>query len=954
AGFGMAATMASCGRAPVRKVIPYLKATEGLVPGKFYWIATTSKACANGCGVLARCRDGRPVKLEGNPSHPVTKGGLCASCQASLLGLYDSHRISSVTQAGAPLDWANADQAIRKSLIEASAAGGKVRVLTGTLNGPSTLGVLDGFLAACADGGHLAFDALSQSASLDAHERTHGLRVLPRLNFAAARSIVSFEADFLGTWRAVVENAKGYRAGREPEAGQMSRHWQFEACMSLTGTRADRRTRLAPWQVADALDAMAELVEGRAAAFHGSAAEALKAATADLMANRGHGLVVSGLQDLGVQVRVNRLNALLGNYGSTLDLTRPALQQQGDERGLARLEAELLAGEVDCLIVAGCNPAYDLPGFDVALAKAKTLITLSTHVDETSALATFACAALHDLEQWDDAELVSGLVSLSQPTVPPLKDGRSLRECLARWIGDKRSDRDLLREWWRANEYAGPAAGFEAWFDNGLQHGHIERSATKARRPKDFRAQPVTAGIAAPQGGLGLMLYPKVGLLDGRNAHNPWLQELPDPVTKMTWDNYACLGPNTAAGEGVATGDMVRLTVDSGASLELPVLVQPGQAEGLVAVALGYGRLGTDRFAKVGPEWIQGRDTVAQDELVGVNAAVFARKTATGYAHQGASVQLTVLGTQRDMACTQDHHSLEIPKHLAPKGHEVRDAARSTTLAALAAGHGAHADGAHHPSKDLWPDDHEYHGHRWGMAVDMSACTGCSACVISCQAENNVPVVGKDEIRRHREMSWIRIDRYYQGEGDELETLHQPMMCQHCTQAPCETVCPVLATMHSSEGLNQQVYNRCVGTRYCANNCPYKTRRFNWFDYAHEDKLQNMALNPDVTVRSRGVMEKCSMCIQRIQEGKAEAQRTGVEYEDGSIKTACQQSCPSDAIVFGDLNDPESRVSKLLSKDRAYTVLDEINVRPVVNYLARVTNGTDSTGTASTGDAHHG
>ncbi len=964
AGFGMAATLAGCGRAPVRKVIPYLKATEGLVPGKAYWIATTSQACANGCGVLARCRDGRPVKLEGNPSHPVTKGGLCASCQASLLGLYDSQRISAVEKEGAALAWSQADQGLRQVLAAAKAAGGKVRVLSGTLNGPSTLGVLDRFLGTCADGRHVAYDALSRSADLDAHEATHGVRVLPRLDFAAARCIVSFEADFLGTWGSVVENAKGYRAGRNPETGHMSRHWQFEARMSLTGTRADRRARLAPWEVAQALDAMIQMVAGQATSLTGTVREALKEAAADLQANRGHALVVSGLQDLGVQVRVNHLNALLGNYASTLDLARPCLQQQGNDGELLALERELRAGEVDCLIVSGCNPAYDLPGFGEALAQAKTLVTLTSHADETAALATYRCAALHDLERWDDAELVSGVVSLSQPTVPALKDGRSLRECLARWMGDKGDDRSLLREWWQDNEYDGPAADFAAWFDSGLQHGHIERGASKAQRPKKFRPARVASELGAPASGLGLVLYPKVGLMDGRNANNPWLQELPDPVTKMTWDNYACLGPHTASERGLRTGDMVRIADAAGASLELPVVVQPGQAEGLVAVALGYGRSGTERFAKVGPEWIQGRDTVAEGELVGVNAATLGRRAATGIAHQGSSIELTVLGTHRDMACTQDHHSLEIPKHLAPKGHEVRDAARSVTLAGLAAGHTGHENDAHYPSKDLWPDDHEYHGHRWGMAVDLSACTGCSACVVSCQAENNVPVVGKDEVRRHREMSWIRIDRYYQGEGDELETLHQPMMCQHCTQAPCETVCPVLATMHSSEGLNQQVYNRCVGTRYCANNCPYKTRRFNWFDYSHEDKLQNMALNPDVTIRSRGVMEKCSMCVQRIQEGKAEARRTGVDYEDGSVKTACQQSCPSDAIVFGDLNDPESRVSKLLARERAYTVLDEINVRPVVNYLARVVNGSETHGaethgaethgTDTTGDAHHG
>jgi len=471
----------------------------------------------------------------------------------------------------------------------------------------------------------------------------------------------------------------------------------------------------------------------------------------------------------------------------------------------------------------------------------------------------------------------------------------------------------------------------------------VELPPLRRESPQPFRRDALRGGepVASQppaSGRFGLVLYPKVSMLDGRNAHNPWLHELPDPVSKIVWDNYAVLSPSAAAELGLVQGDLVRLQTKGASSVVLPVQVQPGQHDRVIAVALGYGRLGTDRFALVGPTWLESKPTVEAGSLVGRNAAPLSALSGNHRLYDSGTVQLSQVDGRVELACTQDHHSLSVPAHLAPHGGSERHAVLATTLeewrdhpdTALAQ-HGQHA-------AELWSRDHPMTGNRWAMAVDLSACTGCSACVIGCQAENNVPVVGKDEVYRHREMSWIRIDRYYAGEGDLLETVHQPMMCQHCENAPCETVCPVLATVHSSEGLNQQVYNRCVGTRYCANNCPYKVRRFNWFDYPHEDRLQNMALNPDVTIRSRGVMEKCSLCVQRIQAGKAAAKRDGRVLADGDVQTACQQSCPTRAIVFGDANDPKSAVSKLLASRRAYPVLPELNVKPAVRYLGLVRN----------------
>ena len=565
----------------------------------------------------------------------------------------------------------------------------------------------------------------------------------------------------------------------------------------------------------------------------------------------------------------------------------------------------------------------------------------SDGLDETAAGAALVLPQAHFLEAWGDGQPEHGRYSLSQPTVPPLRDGRSLRHVLARLLGDQRDDAALVRDTWRDEVYplADGGQDFRAFFDRALHDGYWESPAPAPEEPA-FRSGAIRAPRATEgPSGLELVLYPKVGLLDGRGAHNPWLQELPDPVSKVTWDNYACLSETRAAELGVELGDVVRLTPSGGGrGIELPVLVQRGQHDDVVAVALGYGRAGTDRFAGIGPGWLEGRPTVREGQTIGVNAAPLLTLDAGGLGYAGRGVTLEPTGEHRPLACTQDHHSLEVPEHLAPPGAEVRDAVRSAGFEDYRSDPEHAIAHGHLPEAELWPDDHRPLGHHWGMAVDLTSCTGCSACVIGCQAENNVPVVGRDEVRRHREMHWIRIDRYLTGEGDGVTAAHQPMFCQQCDNAPCEWVCPVLATVHSSEGLNQQVYNRCVGTRYCANTCPYKVRRFNWFDYPREDKLANQALNPDVTVRTRGVMEKCTFCAQRIQEARSEARRRGVELADGDIKTACQQSCPTQAIVFGDMADPESAVSRLMARQRAYGVLEETNVKPSVRYLARIRN----------------
>ncbi|MBL8842667.1 MAG: 4Fe-4S dicluster domain-containing protein [Planctomycetes bacterium] len=972
AGFGALAATAACSRAPIEKAIPLLIRPESIVPGKSYWIATTCGGCSAGCGVLARCRDGRPQKLEGHPGHPIGRGGLCAAGQAELLSLHDRERLATPLESGRATDLATVDAAISGELAALRAGAGRVRVLTATETSPSARAAIARFLAGFKDGRHVEWDADSRSAALAAHAATHGLRALPRLRLDGARSIVAIDDDFLGAGVSPVEHTAGRRAARDPAARErFARHVQLESRMTLTGSRADRRVKLAPWEIGAVASALATSLAARAgvpppAALPPAAEPVERPLAAELLAEverlagelweaRGAAVVLCGCNDLATQKLVNSANELLGAYGTTLDLHSPSRQRNGDDAALARLRQELAEGAVDLLLVAGCDPVADLPDGEAlaeSLKRVPLLIACSTHVDATTALARFALPLPHALEAWDDIEAVSGVVSFRQPIDPPLLAARSLRRTLASWSGDARDDRELVAASYSALVAERGAAASAATFEQALAAGFVELPRAGAAPVARFDRAAAAVVVAPPpaDGRLGLLLHRKVAFPLPRHAQNPWLQELPDPVSKVVWDNYAALAPSTAARLGIATGDVVRIEAEpSGAAVELPALVQPGQHGAVVAVALGYGRRGTERFARAGPKWLEGRPTTGANGRVGVAVESLLADVDGCLRGDIRSVKVTRTGRRHELACTQDHHSLSVPEHLAPEGGATRDAVQSVSLVALVerGGHArvAHAgssdaghDGAQESAADaeLWSDDHSGEGPRWGMAIDLAACTGCSACVVGCQAENNVPVVGRDEVRRHREMSWIRIDRYWQGDPEAPTAHHQPMMCQQCGHAPCETVCPVLATVHSSDGLNQQVYNRCVGTRYCANNCPYKVRRFNWFDYPRDAAHANLALNPDVTVRSRGVMEKCSFCVQRILAAKLDARADGRPLADGDVQPACQQSCPAQAIVFGDLRDPDSRVSRLAGHGRAYSVLEELNVRPAVRYLADV------------------
>jgi molybdopterin-containing oxidoreductase family iron-sulfur binding subunit len=963
AGFAFAGlTLAGCTRAPQRIALPLVTQPMEVAPGRALHYASTCQACSAGCGLLVKCRDGRPIKLEGNPEHSLSGGGLCAVGQASILGLYDRQRINQPLQNGQPSTWQQVDSDIRSRLDDIRRQGGVVRLLSGSVLSPTLRRLVGTFLSRFPGARHVVHDPLSCSAILDAHERTHGIRALPHYRLDRAEVIVSFDADFLGTWVSPVEFSRAYRDGRSLAGNppRCSWHAQLESRLSLTGARADLRIRIAPDDQGPLLTHLADRLARRAnIAWSGPSlapgsipAPQLEELAERLWGAQGRCVVLCGSDRPPEQVLCNFLNHLLGNYGTTLDLERPSLQKQGNKADVVRLLQELKDGRISALFVVDSNPVYnrcDGPEWTDALRRVPLLVVCAERLDETAALAGYVCPHPHGLASWSDAEPVRGLFSLSQPTFPPLGNTRTVLESLAAWSGNARSARQLIQDEWRTHVFPRCRKGdrhleesepvpfsqdFQTFWDHAVHDGCVE-APPSAGEPPWFNpgvVRPVTGVERSAQGMLALVLYPKVGLLDGSHAYNPWLQELPDPITKVAWDNYACVSPATARSMRLADGDVLRVEAN-GTSLELPALIQPGQHDGVVAIPLGYGSKLSERFAEVGPRWLEAQPTLGPDGRVGVNAAPLLSKRA---------VRLTKTGRSHPLAATQTHHTITVPERLAPEGQRRRPMIQATTVGALSRpAPPLHAE----PAAELWPDDHATTGHRWGMLIDLAACTGCSACVVACQVENNIPVVGKDEVRRQREMHWLRIDRYYSDDGPgEVDVAFQPMLCQHCGNAPCETVCPVLATVHSSEGLNQQVYNRCVGTRYCANNCPYKVRRFNWFAYSREDALQNLVLNPDVVVRSRGVMEKCSFCVQRIQEAKLEARRLGRPLADGEIKPACQQSCPAGAIHFGDLNDGGSAVSRLLHERRRYQVLAELNVRPAVHYLAVVRNRPEGEG----------
>jgi Fe-S-cluster-containing dehydrogenase component len=966
-----------CSRQPEEIALPFVDQPEGIVPGRSVSYASTCHGCSAGCGLLATVRDGRPLKMEGLPEHPISAGGLCAVGQALPLGLYDTLRLKHPLAKQQESDWADVDRSIQHALDDfksGNSGRGAVRFVTPTVTSPAFQAQIDQFLNQFTDGRHVVVDPVSSSAILDAHHRTHGVRVLPRYRFENADVVVSLGADFLGTWLSPVEFTAAWKTRRVPTPKHpvMSHHVQLEGRVSLTGSNADRRFRVSPQEYGSLLRHLHAAIQALVNETPEELAEVpcpIDSADLASLANRlvdarSRSLVVSDSQDVHVQTIINAINLRLENYESTLDVVHPSRQRRGNDSDLLNLLDELKAGEVDALFVHGIDLTHNLSDREsavTAIARVPLVVSFAERTDDFAALAGFVCPDHHPLESWFDSEAHGGVVSITQPLLQPLGNTRSVLESLAQWTGQPANDQDLLRDHWQQHifpraEEPQRTSSFRSFWTQALHDGFATVSVeSSGAAPADNVVAVVAESrtqLAArrPSDGHCLELYSKVAFPDSRHAHNPWLQELPDPVTKATWDNYACVSQATADSLKLAEGDLVKIAVEDGKTLTLPALIQRGQHDNVVAVALGYGVAGTGRFSNTGPHWLEGKPTVSGGERVGVNAAPLIQAGESSLEYSRGDVSIEKVRGHRTLATTQRYNTLEMPKEIAPPGAEVREIVQTTTLPEFAKNPEAGKPEQHvHVEGDLWPEDHPKTERAWGMTIDLNACTGCSACLVACQSENNVPVVGRDEVQRQREMHWIRIDRYYSGPDDDMAVSHQPMMCQHCDNAPCETVCPVLATVHSDEGLNEQVYNRCVGTRYCANNCPYKVRRFNWFDYPHDDSLLNLALNPDVTVRGRGVMEKCSMCVQRIEQGKIESRSSGQPLVDGQIKTACQQSCPAGAIVFGDLNDDSTAAHAALVDPRRYGVLEEFNFRPSVSYLRVVKNRSEP---IDEGDAH--
>ena len=942
-GFGVAAVSLAACESPVKKTIPYLNKPEDVEPTIANWYASTYTDGGDYASILVKTREGRPIKIEGNKLSSVSKGTLSGRAHASVLSLYDNEKLKGPQAAGKATDWASLDSAFTAKLAEVAAKGGQIRIVSNTILSPTTKKVIADFTAKYPTTQHITYDANSAYGLTAAHGG-----ILPAIDFSQAKTIVSLGADFLGTWIAPTEFAAQWavtrRVGSEKEGKKtMSRHYQFETILSNTGANADYRATYKPSQeglVAVTLyNAVAKLTGAAAVAGASVKVDHLDKAAKDLVASKGASLVVSGSTDPEVQKIVAATNALVGAYGTTINTGQAVHYRQGNDVAMSSFIKEAAAGSIAAVIFYNANPVYNHPqGAALAAALPKVGLSLATNdrADETASLCQFIAPDSHFLESWNDAEPKAGFYSLTQPTISTIFKTRQAQASFLTWAGLSNDFAGYLESNWEKNILKG---GKVAW-NNALHDGVFEPNAVSVSAASPSVDVNASAGMiaktySASSTELEITVYEKVGLGTGSQANNPWLQEFPEPVSKACWDNYATISQPTATKLNLKQGDVVEVSA-KGYKVSLPVLVQPGQAQDTVAIAIGYGRTKAGKSA----------------DGVGVNAYPF-------LASGALTAVVSPTGDKKDIAQTQTHHTVMARQAVVQEtvlGDFVKDPLSGRYNPTVLTSEG---------KKDatdisLW-NGHKYNNHAWGMVIDLNTCTGCSACVISCSAENNVPVVGRQEVINRREMHWMRIDRYYSSDAevedlkgleiasDNPEVVFQPMLCQHCNNAPCETVCPVLATTHSTEGLNQMTYNRCIGTRYCANNCPYKVRRFNWFRYFQTDEfdfhfnndLGRMVINPDVTVRSRGVMEKCSMCVQRIQEGKLTAKKEKRRPVDGEIQVACAQSCPTNAITFGDMNDPASAISKLLEVEkegRAYHVIEEINVKPNISYLMKVRN----------------
>jgi molybdopterin-containing oxidoreductase family iron-sulfur binding subunit len=932
------AGLTACTRQPDEKIVPYVRAPEDVVPGKPLFFATAVPHGGYAAPVLVESHMGRPTKIEGNPEHPASLGATDLFAQAAVLQLYDPDRSQTLMQLGEIRAWSAFLTAIRVALEAQRPFGGAgFRILTETVTSPTLAAQIGEILQAFPKARWHQWEPANRDNVRAGAQLAFGEPVEARYDFGAAAVVLSLDADFVSSGPSRLRDVRKFTERRKPGAeGAPSRLYVVEGSPTLAGAIADHRLPLRPSRIEGFARAVASglglAVEG--GGDHPWVAPIVK----DLAAHRGDCLVLAGeSQPPAVHALAHAMNERLGNVGRTVSYSPPVEARPVEQSAsLAELTQDMEAGTVDLLLILQGNPVYTAPAdleFARALERVQLRVHLGLHADETAERCHWHVPEAHSLESWSDARAFDGSVTILQPLIAPLYPGaRSAHEVLAAFTSrPEQSGHDIVQEHWAAGQ---PASGFERWWRRSLHDGVVADSALPAKAVAVKPGAWTRAAVPADDGGVEIAFRPDPSVYDGRYANNGWLQELPKALTKITWENAALLSPalaerlgvsvgrtwdGTAEGAGVETPygtevDVLELKLGT-RRLEAPALVVPGHPDNVVTVHLGYGRR---KAGRVG---------------TGTGFDAYALRTRDGQ-WCASGLELRRTGAKARLAGTQDHWSME-GRHLV-RAASVEEYATDPEVI-------RHMGEEPDPALTLYPP-FKYEGHAWGMTIDLNACVGCNACVVACQAENNIPVVGKDQVARGREMQWIRIDRYYAADDenrvlDNPETYHQPVVCMQCENAPCEVVCPVAATVHSDEGLNDMVYNRCVGTRYCSNNCPYKVRRFNFFLYSDWNteslKLQR---NPDVTVRSRGVMEKCTYCVQRINHARITAKNEGRAIRDGEIQTACQQACPAQAIVFGDVNDKASRVSRLKDEPRNYGLLAELNTRPRTTYLAALRN----------------
>ena len=926
------AGLTACVRRPREQALPYTRQPENVVPGKALHYATMSALGGYATGLLVTAYEGRPTKIEGNPDHPDSLGATGLWHQASLLSLYDPQRASGVKLRGSPRSWKAFLEAQVRQMAELQAKdkGAGVRFLMEPSASPMLAHLRERIAGQLPRARFQGWSADARDNVLDGARIAFGQPLEPRVDLTGAAVIASLDSDFLSSRPGTLRHMRAFAAGRDPKAGEMNRLYQIETSLSVTGASADHRLPVRPSDVqrvaAALLTAVAKAAGGELGRFASLAVplppdqrKFVDGLAKDLVRGGAKSVVLAGArQPAAVHAIAHAINSALGSSAAKLGAPL-LLDQSSGPRPLSQLVADIRKGEVHTLVITARNPVYGAPA-DLDLGRAlravPNVIYLSPYEDETAQHATWFIPAAHELESWGDGRAEDGTVTFQQPLVSPLYNGQSEIDLLAGLLGEgEKGAFNNLREFWQGRT-AGGAPAFEQSWQRWVSDGVVPKSATPAEKATPrweaiaAAAQEAARAPAAAADALEADFALDGRLYDGRFANNAWLQEMPDPITRLSWDNAALIAPATAARLKLRQDDVVELTL-RGRTVRAPVLVQPGQAEGAVTLPVGYGRQSSSETLAAG---------------VGFNAN--ALRTVDGFwFDRGLALQRAAVPEKLHLVQTQEHHSMEgraivlsLPlEEFEKEGEEILGEHRG-------------------PLPSLHPPA-EYDGFQWAMAIDLGKCTGCNACVIACQSENNIPEVGKENVSKSREMHWLRVDRYYKGDEANPEVLVQPMLCQHCESAPCEYVCPVNATVHDDEGLNVMVYNRCVGTRYCSNNCPYKVRRFNFFNYtAQYSNVERMAQNPDVTVRARGVMEKCTYCVQRIERVRIESRVGGKVIQDGDVVTACAQACPAQAISFGSLHDPSWKVAKLHKDPRRYDVLHELGTRPRTAYLARIKN----------------